>query len=340
MQIQNALVQEMTRNQCTKEEIEKTLKTKFGEGAMKSSTLYEKMRLVRCGQDITSKREYHSQRVDTQLVIRIQQVLEEFPFSSVRSIARTLHEPSSTIHRYLVEILHLKYRVTRWLPHQLSDPQMKQRIEDSNALFDIIEKSKHTGYRNLITGDQTWLLYQYHPKGKWCLENEERPEFEGDHITHQKIMITIIWGVWGFFVIDELPQGVSYNSSYFKQNILDVLISKKFQIWPNSNGKKIWLHLDNCKVHSSKQTTTNISQSSFKRAPHPPYSPDIAPSDFYLFGNIKKKLEGAMFNSREELFERLVEILNAITRDERIAVFQELQNRCDFIRNNKGRYFK
>lgn len=115
---------------------------------------------------------------------------------------------------------------------------MKQRVEDSNALFDILEKYKHTSYRNFITGDQTWLLYQYHSKGKWCLESEERPEFEDDNICHQKVMFTIIWGVWGFIIIDELPQGVSYNSSYFKQNILDALISEKCQIWPNSEGKK------------------------------------------------------------------------------------------------------
>ena len=153
-------------------------------------------------------------------------------------------------------------------------------------------------------------------------------------------MITIIWGVLGFFIIDELPQGVSYNSSYFKQNIFDVLISKKCQIWPNTKGKKIWLHLDNYKIHNSKLITTEISKSPFKRAPHPPYSPYIAPSDFNLFGYIKRKLEGAIFNSREELFERLIEILNGISRDERIAVFKEWQYRCNFICNNNGVYLK
>ena len=120
MQKQNAQVQEMTINHPTKDEIQETLNRKFGEEAMKSSTIYQKMRLVRCGQDITSKREYHSEREDMQLAIAIQQVLEEFPFSSVRSIARDVHEPSSTIHGYLVEILHLKYRVSRWLPYILS----------------------------------------------------------------------------------------------------------------------------------------------------------------------------------------------------------------------------
>ena len=60
----------------------------------------------------------------------------------------------------------------------------------------------------------------------------------------------------------------------------------------NGNGeRKIWLHLDNCKVHNSKKTSEAIEQFGFKRAPHPPYSPDIAPSDFFLFGYTKTKLK-------------------------------------------------
>lgn len=194
MQKQNKVVQEMTLQQCTKDQIEKTLNRKFGEESMKSSTIYQKMRLVRCGQDKTQDRQYHSDRIDQQLSIAIQNVLEEYPFSSVRSIARDLNTPSSTIHRYLTEVLHLKYRLTRWLPHVLSDAQLKNRVNQANDLYNILETSKRIGYRNIITGDQTWMFYQYHPKGKWCFSSEDRPEFEDDHTFHQKIMITIVWG--------------------------------------------------------------------------------------------------------------------------------------------------
>ena len=120
----------------------------------------------------------------------------------------------------------------------------------------------------------------------------EKPEFEKDQITHQKFMITIIWGVWGFFVVDMLPNGMSYNSSYFISNILHVLGEQKQQIWPKSGKRKVWIHLDNCKVHNSKMTMEEIQKSQFKRAPHPAYSPDIAPSDFYLFGRVKKGVGG------------------------------------------------
>jgi hypothetical protein len=35
--------------------------------------------------------------------------------------------------------------------------------------------------------------------------------------------------------------------------------------------------------------------------PHPPYSPDLAPSDFFLFPNLKKQLKGIHFDSDEEV---------------------------------------
>jgi hypothetical protein len=39
-----------------------------------------------------------------------------------------------------------------------------------------------------------------------------------------------------------------------------------------------------------------------KLAPHPPYSPDLAPSDFYLFWDIKRCLAGLSFEDADQLF--------------------------------------
>jgi hypothetical protein len=38
------------------------------------------------------------------------------------------------------------------------------------------------------------------------------------------------------------------------------------------------------------------------RAPHPLYSPDLTPSDFYLFGYMKHCLRGQSFEADDELF--------------------------------------
>ena len=37
-----------------------------------------------------------------------------------------------------------------------------------------------------------------------------------------------------------------------------------------------------------------------KLLPHPPYSPDLAPSDYYLFAKLKTMLQGKRSGSNEE----------------------------------------
>lgn len=109
----------------------------------------------------------------------------------------------------------------------------------SNELFEFLKKSKHTAYRSIVNGDQSWFLYQYYHKGKWCVESEKKKtEFEDDQTIHHKVMITIIRRFSKGYIIDYLNSGISYNSSFFKENILDTLIEKKNKIWPNSSDKK------------------------------------------------------------------------------------------------------
>ena len=107
-------------------------------------------------------------------------------------------------------------------------------------------------------------------------------------IQMQKVMVTIVWGVNGIYIVDFLPYGRSYNSSYFVEHILNRIVETKADIWSESDFKRIWLHLDNCRVHNSKVSIEKYEEYGFKRAPHPVYSLDIAPSDFFLFGYIKK----------------------------------------------------
>ena len=69
--------------------------------------------------------------------------------------------------------------------------------------------------------------------------------------------------------------------------------------------EKIWLYLDNCRVHNSKNTSEAIDHFGFKRAPHTLYSPDIPPSDFFLFGHTKTKLKGHYFESADDLINEI-----------------------------------
>jgi histone-lysine N-methyltransferase SETMAR len=61
------------------------------------------------------------------------------------------------------------------------------------------------------------------------------------------------------------------------------------------------LQHDNATPHTNAQTQETIERLGFSLLPHPPYSPDLAPSDFHLFPKLKEHLWGQHFRSDEEV---------------------------------------
>ena len=60
-------------------------------------------------------------------------------------------------------------------------------------------------------------------------------------------------------------------------------------------------HQDNAPVHTSAIVMAKIHELKFELLPHAPYSPDLAPSDYFLFPNLKKWLGGKRFTNNEEV---------------------------------------
>ena len=60
---------------------------------------------------------------------------------------------------------------------------------------------------------------------------------------------------------------------------------------------------DNAPVHMYAKSQATIRQRGFQQLNHPPYSPDLAPSDYFLFRVMKKILRGKRFSGDEEVKE-------------------------------------
>ena len=59
----------------------------------------------------------------------------------------------------------------------------------------------------------------------------------------------------------------------------------------NTNRRRrIIVHHDNASSHTSAQTSAFFNVKNVELMDHPPYSPDLAPNDFFLFPYIKKKM--------------------------------------------------
>jgi hypothetical protein len=73
---------------------------------------------------------------------------------------------------------------------------------------------------------------------------------------------------------------------------------------------------------------------------HPPYSPDLAPCDFYLFPKIKLVLKGTHFLSVEYVKVKTTEILNSLTENDMQKCFERWQHRMQLCLNSEGNYFE
>ncbi|GFW63286.1 histone-lysine N-methyltransferase SETMAR [Trichonephila clavipes] len=67
------------------------------------------------------------------------------------------------------------------------------------------------------------------------------------------------------------------------------------------NRKGVVFHQDNARPHTSLVTRQKLLQLEWDTMPHPPYSPDLAPSDYYLFRSLQIFLDGKTFTSNEEV---------------------------------------
>lgn len=105
-------------------------------------------------------------------------------------------------------------------------------------------------------------------------------------------MLTVTWGIIRIQVIDIMDSGLSFDSDYFITRILCQIEQNKIQKTRYRKRIKYYLHLDNCKVYNSKATHQKVDYIHFLRATHPPYSPNVVNSDFFLFRYVKKKKIG------------------------------------------------
>jgi hypothetical protein len=75
-----------------------------------------------------------------------------------------------------------------------------------------------------------------------------------------------------------------------------------------------------------------------KSAPHPPYSPDLAPLDFYLFGDVKKCLAGLSFEDTDQFLAAVEGVLEGIEKVALQAVFLEWMDRLRKCIATNGEY--
>ena len=123
--------------------------------------------------------------------------------------------------------------------------------------------------------------------------------------------------------VSSSPQGQTVNAEFYctvlrcqRENIW----WKRPELWRNGN----WvLQHDNAPAHNALKTREFLRGTNTIVAPHPPYSPDLAPRDFFLFPKVKFKLEGRSFDTVEEIQRESQILLDTLTERDFQGAFQD-----------------
>jgi histone-lysine N-methyltransferase SETMAR len=172
----------------------------------------------------------------------------------------------------------------------------------------------------------------------WMLSKENAIIKPKHQIQSKKFIFTVRWNPTGFYVVDRVPNDTKTNSAYFVINLLTPLQQAIFPQRRALHQKRLVIHLDNCSIHTSRASREWLKEHDMLRIPQPPYSLDLAPSDFYLFPIVKERLERTQVAEKDQFFESLQGILRSIDQGELNKLFQAWVVRVQEISEGNGDY--
>ena len=105
-------------------------------------------------------------------------------------------------------------------------------------------------------------------------------------------------------------------------------------------SKGVLLQQDNARVHSCNVAMDAAKRNGYKLIPHPAYSPDLAPSNFFLFPSLKKDIRGCHFRSDEEVVKAVEEWVDGKDPDFFSSGLTALEHRWSKCITLEGNYIK
>ena len=313
----------------------------YGEKAPSRATIYNWIREFRNGRDSV----FDDDRVGRPLEIGDDKLtacallVKESRRISVHELSLQLKIGQGSTHRLLQE-LGIRKLCSRFVPKFLTGEMCEKRLLCCQSNLELFDKSGDKFLSNIVTVDESPVSL-YVPESKresieWKFPGElASRKLKSFKSNSREAMLTVFWDINGILKIDYLDRGSTINGQYYSDMIKDVRKLRR-----KSRGVPLWLLHDNAPIHKSGVATSSIDDMGFVPLQHPPYSPDLAPSDFHLFRHLKKEIRGHHFEDRDILKERVTGILMDLKPEFFEQGFQELVRRWRKCVEKNGSYIE
>jgi len=182
------------------------------------------------------------------------------------------------------------------VPRHLTEEHKRNRQHICSSLSERYSPEGDNFLNRIITGDETWI-HHYEPETKrqglqWKHTSSPSSKKFKSQPTAGKLLLTVFCNSQGPILEHYMEKGVTVTSVNYCN------IRSK---WRGSLTQGVLLLHENARPHTAHLTINTIRQLNWEVLEHPAHSPDLAPSDFHLFGPLKNALRGRRFAADDEV---------------------------------------
>ena len=203
---------------------------------------------------------------------------------------------------------------SRWVPYALSEKNKADRVQ---ICIENLNKFKNKTWRlgDVVAGDESWFYWRQigskQSNKSWVGEGEPARTIVRRDRFEPKTMVSIMFRMNGILQVTFCEKGATITAESYIEDCLKPLVRTIKKKRPSMGAKTLKFHHDNARPHVAQSV---VEEQEFTIMRHPPYSPDLAPSDFWLFDYIKKRLTD--HTSAQSLANEITQICESIPENE------------------------
>lgn len=329
------------------QEVNSDLQTVYGDSVLTYACIRKWFRRFSEGRESVQDDERKGRPVSVKtetLVSSVENYVLEDRRVSVRNIAESFSISYGTAQEILTGNLGMRRVCARWVPRLLLPEQKRVRVNLCQEYIDRYSEEGDQFLNSIITCDETWVHF-FEPESKqqssvWKHPTSPSPVKARVSKSAGKVMMIIFCDSQGIVLQHTVPDKTTVNAEYYSCLLRTQLQRAVREKRPNLYRSGYILHQDNAPVHTSRQVKAVIQTLGCENLPHPPYSPDLAICDFWLFPTLKDMLRGKRHESREELGVAVTKALRVMSRDGLQHVFRTWTERWNKCVASGGSYFE
>ncbi len=269
---------------------------------------------------------------------------------TVRMIAEEVSLSKTSVHKILKDDLNLSKVAPKLVPKLLTQEQVACRCNFTRENLALLKDDPELIF-HVVTGDESWVSIkeletkscslEWTPKGMPAM----RPMKVRRQRSVRKLMLTVFFDWQGLILIDFLPPGDTVDTDRYLEvlsTLKERIRRKRPDLWrkpnPDSPRRNFVIHHDNASSHTSAPTLAFFED--IDLLAHPPYSPDLAPCDYFLFPRLKSQLATLQIRNLEELKHAVHRELNKIPSEDFCAAIRQMPLRWMKVQEANGSYFE